>query len=211
MTSAFPKSSSGRAKPSPAISEAGESDANDKRARILGAARRLFLRYGVKRTSIDDVAREAEIAKGTVYLYYASKNDLFAAVAERLCTDILVAARQALLKKKSLTERLVDFLDGYIGHMHRLIGQSPHVAELSESKEVLAATIYANFDVQMKELIRTALNDAGIARKSAADMFLAAALGALRTGDIAQKPYRARLAALVDTLVLGLQAKSYRE
>jgi AcrR family transcriptional regulator len=211
MTSAFPKSSSGRAKPSPAISEAGESDADDKRARILGAAQRLFLRYGVKRTSIDDVAREAEIAKGTVYLYYASKNDLFAAVAERLCTDILVAARQALLKKKSLAERLVDFLDGYIGHMHRLIAQSPHVAELSESKEALAATIYANFDVQMKELIRTALNDAGIARKSAADMFLAAALGALRTGDIAEKPYRARLAALVDTLVLGLQAKSHRE
>jgi AcrR family transcriptional regulator len=211
MTSAFPKSSSGRAKPSPAISEAGESDADDKRARILGAAQRLFLRYGVKRTSIDDVAREAEIAKGTVYLYYASKNDLFAAVAERLCTDILVAARQALLKKKSSAERLVDFLDGYIGHMHRLIAQSPHVAELSESKEALAATIYANFDVQMKELIRTALNDAGIARKSAADMFLAAALGALRTGDIAEKPYRARLAALVDTLVLGLQAKSHRE
>src|ERR1700730_18652132 len=141
MTSAFLKSSSGRARLSPTMSEAGESDAKDKRARILSAAQHLFLRYGVKRTSIDDVAREAEIAKGTVYLYYASKNDLFAAVAERLCTDILVAARQALLKKKSLAERLVDFLDGYVGHMHRLIAQSPHVAELSESKEALAATI----------------------------------------------------------------------
>jgi AcrR family transcriptional regulator len=188
------------------MSEAGESDTNDKRARILSAAQDLFLRYGVKRTSIDDVAREAEIAKGTVYLYYESKHDLFAAVAERICSDILATASQTLLKKKLLAERLVDFLDTYIGQMHRLIAQSPHVAELRESKDTLAATIYANFDFQMKGLIRTALNEEGIARKGAADMFLAAALGAVGTGDIAEKPYRGRLAALVDTLVLGLRA-----
>jgi AcrR family transcriptional regulator len=188
------------------MSEAGESDTNDKRARILSAAQDLFLRYGVKRTSIDDVAREAEIAKGTVYLYYESKHELFAAVAERICSDILATASQTLLKKKLLAERLVDFLDTYIGQMHRLIAQSPHLAELRESKETLAATIYANFDSQMKGLIRTALNEEGIARKGAADMFLAAALGALGTGDIAEKPYRGRLAALVDTLVLGLRA-----
>jgi len=206
MTSAFPKSSSGRAKPSPAISETQESDTNDKRARILGAAQHLFLRYGVKRTSIDDVAREAEIAKGTIYLYYESKNELFAAVAERLCSDILARARQTLVTKKGLSERLVDFLDGYIGRLHRLIAQSPHVAELTESKEALAATIYANFDFKMKGLIRTALNEAGITRKGAPDMFLAAALGALRTGDIAEKAYLTRLTALADTLVLGLRA-----
>jgi AcrR family transcriptional regulator len=207
MTSAFQKSSSGRARPSPAISEAGESDANDKRARILSAAQHLFLRYGVKRTSIDDVAREAAIAKGTVYLYYESKNDLFAAVYERLCSDILATARQTLLQERPLTERLVDFLDSYIGHMHRLVAHSPHVAELTESKEALAATVYANFDFQMRGLIRTALNESGITRKGAIDMFLAAALGALRTGDIAEKPYRARLAAVVETLVLGLRVK----
>ena len=207
MTSVYPKSSSGRARPSPVISDAGDGDADDKRARILGAAQRLFLRYGVKRTSIDDVAREAAIAKGTVYLYYESKNDLFAAVYERLCSDILSTARQTLHQEKPLTERLVDFLDSYIGHMHRLVAHSPHVAELTESKEALVTTVYASFDLQMKGLIRTALNESGITRKGAADMLLAAALGALRTGDIAENPYRARLAALVETLVLGLQAK----
>jgi hypothetical protein len=99
----------------------------------------------------------------------------------------------------SFTERLVDCLDSYIGQMHRLTARSPHVAELTESKEALAATIYADFEVQMKGLITSALNEAGIVQKGAADMFFAAAVGALRTGDIAEKPYRARLAALVDT------------
>jgi AcrR family transcriptional regulator len=205
MTSAFPKSSSGHAKLSPATSEAGESDAKDKRARILGAAQQLFLRYGVKRTSIDDVALAAQIAKGTVYLYYKSKNELFAAVAELLCADILATARQTLLEKKPLNERLVDCLDSYIGQMHRLTMQSPHVAELSESKEALAATIYARFEVQMRGLIRSALDEAGIVSKGAADMLFAAAIGALKTGDAAKKPYRARLTALVDILILGLQ------
>jgi AcrR family transcriptional regulator len=206
MTSTSQKSSSVRAKPSPAISEAGESDAHDKRARILGAAQRLFLLYGVKRTSIDDVALDAEIAKGTVYLYYKSKNDLFAAVYERVCSEILVTAHQTLGANRHLNERLVDFFDSYIGHLHRLIAQSPHIAELTESKEVLAATVYADFESRMQALLRTALQEGGIVRKGASDMFLAAAIGALKTGDIAERSYRARLGALVDTLILGLRA-----
>jgi AcrR family transcriptional regulator len=206
MTSASQKSSSVRAKPSPAISEAGESEGNDKRARILAAAQRLFLLYGVKRTSIDDVALAADIAKGTVYLYYKSKNDLFAAVSERLCSEILVTARETLSTNRPLTERLVEVLDSYIGWLHRLTAQSPHIAELTESKEVLAASIYADFESQMEALIQTALKDARIAGKGASEMFFAAAIGALKTGDIAERPYRARLGALVDTLVLGLKA-----
>jgi AcrR family transcriptional regulator len=153
-----------------------------------------------------DVALEADIAKGTVYLYYKSKNDLFAAVSERLCSEILVIARETLGNNNPLGERLVEVLDSYIGRLHRLTAQSPHIAELTESKEVLAASIYADFEFQMQALIRTALKDANIAKKGASEMFFAAAIGALKTGDIAERPYRVRLAALVDTLILGLKA-----
>lgn len=204
MTSASLRSSSVRAKPSLAISKAGESDADDKRTRILAAAQRLFLLYGVKRTSIDDVALDADIAKGTLYLYYKSKNELFAAVSEQIFSEILVTARETLSSNRPLTERLVDVLDGYIGRLHRLTAQSPHIAELTESKEVLAARIYADFSSQMQALIRTALKNAEIPGKGASDMFFAVAIGALKTGDIAERPYRARLSALVETLILGL-------
>ncbi len=203
MKSASPKSSSAPAKHSPVTPDHG--DGSDKRARILDAALSLFLRYGVKRTSIDDVAREAGIAKGTVYLYYESKTMLFAAIAERLCADMLAAARRALQEKAALTGRLVGFLDAYVGEMHRLVAQSPHVEELTLSKESVAAATYAEFNLQMKGLLRGVLNSAGVDHKGAGDMFLAAALGALRTGDIAEKPYRARLTALVDTLLAGLR------
>ena len=47
-----------------------------KRQRILRAATDLFVHHGYRKTSIDDVARSAHVAKGTVYLYFKSKADL---------------------------------------------------------------------------------------------------------------------------------------
>ncbi len=47
-----------------------------KRARILESATGLFVRFGYRKTSIDEVARAAGVAKGTVYLYYQNKAEL---------------------------------------------------------------------------------------------------------------------------------------
>lgn len=177
---------------------------DDKRMRILNSAQNLFLRYGVKRTSMDDVAREAGIAKGTLYLYFTSKNALFAALAERICATTLAEAGKAIHEEKPLTQRLVNFLDAYIGEMQRLIAHSPHVAELSESKKVFAAATYADFDRQIKLLLQTSLSEVGISKEEACDMFLAAAIGAIKTGDPARDPYRKRLTAIVEVLIAGL-------
>lgn len=57
---------------------AREKDA--KRRAILRAAIRCFARKGYASVSLDDVARAAEVAKGTVYLYFKSKADLFASL-----------------------------------------------------------------------------------------------------------------------------------
>jgi len=187
------------------MSNSSESAANDKRSRILDAAQSLFLRYGVKRTSLDDVVREAGIAKGTLYLYFDSKDALFAAIAERLCAETFKNATEAIAFSSSITSRIVGFLDAYIGSMHRLTAQSPHISELTESKEALAAGIYDAFNRKMGDLLRKVLKEDGIERADAVDMFFAAAVGALKTGDSAAKPYRARLTALTDVLVVGLR------
>ena len=187
------------------MSDSGESAGNDKRNRILDAAQNLFLRYGVKRTALDDVVREAGIAKGTLYLYFDSKDALFAAVAEQLCAEVLRNAEEAIASSSSRTSRIVGCLDAYIGSMHRLTAQSPHIVELTESKEALAAAIYGAFNRKMRDLLRKVLRDSGIERGDAVDMFFAAAIGTLKTGDSAAKPYRARLTALTEILVAGLR------
>jgi AcrR family transcriptional regulator len=51
--------------------------------RLLDAATRLLVRWGYRKTTIDDVAREAGVGKGTIYLHWKDKNDLFRAAILR--------------------------------------------------------------------------------------------------------------------------------
>lgn len=57
-----------------------EADLDVKRRRILDAAKGLLIRGGFQDIVLDDVARQAGVAKGTLFLYYASKEQLFTAV-----------------------------------------------------------------------------------------------------------------------------------
>jgi AcrR family transcriptional regulator len=189
------------------MSNSGKSAGNDKRSRILDAAQNLFLRYGVKRTSLDDVVRAAGIAKGTLYLYFDSKDELFAAIAEHLCAELLRKAEEAIASSSAMTPRIVGCLDAWIGSMHRVTAQSPHIAELTESKEALAAPIFTAFNRKMKDLLRKVLKDGGIKRPDAVDMFFAAAIGTLEAGDSTAKAYRARVTALTDVLLAGLRLR----
>lgn len=54
-----------------------------KAHRILDAAADLILRWGYNKTTMDDIARQAGVAKGTVYLYWKSREDLFRALIAR--------------------------------------------------------------------------------------------------------------------------------
>src|SRR5579871_5869210 len=51
--------------------------------RILDAASRLLVRWGYRKTTIDDVAREAGVGKGTIYLHWKDKSELFRAAVMR--------------------------------------------------------------------------------------------------------------------------------
>mgnify|MGYP002629923784 CR=1 FL=1 len=61
------------------VEEEPEDPRDRKRLRILRVATDLFVRHGYRKTSIDDVARAAHVAKGTVYLYFKNKADLLMA------------------------------------------------------------------------------------------------------------------------------------
>ncbi len=66
-----------------------------RRDAILAAARKVFAQKGYDGATIADIARAAGVAAGTVYLYYASKIDLFAALNARLFEIINEAMQEA--------------------------------------------------------------------------------------------------------------------
>ena len=57
--------------------------ADVRREQLLDAAERLLLERGLRATTVADVAREAGVAKGTVYLYFRSRDELLAGLRSR--------------------------------------------------------------------------------------------------------------------------------
>jgi len=62
-----------------------------RREEILAAALKAFARGGYHGTQVDDVIREAGIARGTFYLHFESKHDVFAALVDRMLKVFLDA------------------------------------------------------------------------------------------------------------------------
>jgi AcrR family transcriptional regulator len=61
----------------------------DKASRILDAAEALLVSFGYRKVTVDDVARRAGVGKGTVYLYWPSKRELFATVLTREAAELV--------------------------------------------------------------------------------------------------------------------------
>ena len=80
--------------------------ASGKRDLILRAATTVFARHGFFSAQVADVAREAGVAAGTVYLYFRSKDDLLVSIFERNMKDARTEARAALEGLASPVERL---------------------------------------------------------------------------------------------------------
>ncbi len=58
------------------IAKPGEEGRSPKAVRILASATELFVQRGYRKTSVDEIAERAQVAKGTVYLHFTSKADL---------------------------------------------------------------------------------------------------------------------------------------
>lgn len=81
------------------------------REKIIKAAIDAFSKYGFDRTRMDDVAKTADLSKGTIYLHFKSKEDLFYAI----CENNLVEAKQQIstmfAKKEDLVSEIERFYD----------------------------------------------------------------------------------------------------
>lgn len=72
-----------------------EKDRSDRSAQIRRAALKLFNEKGFSATRLEDVAEEAGISKGTIYLYFENKEDLFFAIIRGVVPEILDQREQA--------------------------------------------------------------------------------------------------------------------
>jgi AcrR family transcriptional regulator len=116
----------------------------ERRRRVLDAALETFWRYGFRKTSMDEVARAADISRQGLYFYFGNKEDLFRETMRKSLDDALAAVSARLAQADApIEDRLVDAMDGWYG---RHVGQfSSDNSDLMEKSGALLGTMYADY------------------------------------------------------------------
>jgi AcrR family transcriptional regulator len=74
--------------------------AQERREDLMNAAQRLFLEQGIEPTTIEQITSAADVAKGTFYLHFSSKDDVRAALGERFAHQHLAKIKAAIAQKQ---------------------------------------------------------------------------------------------------------------
>src|SRR5687768_11869220 len=101
------------------------SPGGDKRERILDAAERIFARHGFFAARVSEVAKEAGVADGTIYLYFKSKDDLLISVFENRMAHVNDQLRAAIADLPP-GEQLRAFIHAYL----RMVSDEPTAVEV---------------------------------------------------------------------------------
>jgi TetR/AcrR family transcriptional regulator, fatty acid metabolism regulator protein len=78
----------------------------DKRAVILRAATRVFARNGYFNSKVADIARAADVADGTVYLYFKSKEEILHSIFDQNMAQAIAAGRKLIANIRDPREKL---------------------------------------------------------------------------------------------------------
>ncbi len=77
---------------------------------ILQAAYRVFAERGFEQATMDEIAKEAGVAKGTLYLYYPSKQDIYSAALHRSVVELAAQTAEAVAAAPSVEEKIRAFV-----------------------------------------------------------------------------------------------------
>jgi len=171
-------------------------DENVRYKRAIRAAEELFKKVGFRGVTMELVAREADVAKGTLYSYFKNKDELFLAVCARMARIEERAVEQALLKPDAaLDSRLADAIIAKHRIIFMLVRGSAHAAELFSYTHNVAGEIFAVMDGAILKMLQTAMAEDPVLAPQASRLARALYLG---SADLAKRS--ATLADMEDEL-----------
>ena len=80
------------------------------RAEIVGVARKIFTRYGFRKTTMEEIAAASRKGKSSIYYYFKSKEDIFRAVVEHEAAELRTELYRAINSKRDPIERLKAYV-----------------------------------------------------------------------------------------------------
>jgi AcrR family transcriptional regulator len=94
-------------------------NADEARQQILLAAEQVILRYGVEKTTMDDIGKEAGVSRPTVYRYFSDRDALLSALIEWRSRMLFDAARKFISSHETFADQLIEGLIYLVDHGRR--------------------------------------------------------------------------------------------
>jgi AcrR family transcriptional regulator len=143
----------------------------ERAQRILDAAATLILRWGFQKTTLDDVSRQAGVAKGTMYLHWKTREDLFRAliqrerlalaedIRERVSADLAGATLRGILKHTALALMKRPLLKAVLMRDMDVLGKLAHgrQSSIAHTDKLMGFKIYLEL-LREYGLVRTDLS-----------------------------------------------------
>jgi AcrR family transcriptional regulator len=92
------------------IQERKEREKERRRQQIMVAAKRVFSEKGFNKATMEDIAQEAELSPGTLYLYFKNKEELYASLSLRILQYLLLRVEHVIEEKDAGTEDKIKLL-----------------------------------------------------------------------------------------------------
>jgi AcrR family transcriptional regulator len=180
---------------------------SDRRARVARAALAVFARYGFRKTSMEEVARAADVSRQGLYLLFGDKEALFRAAVGRMIEDGLTAVDTALARDAPIGPRLYGAMKAWYGrsvgapaeHADELFARSVALlrGEMERAGEAVAVRLEAAIAASP---LAGRLAERGLSPADAARTLEACGLG-LKHAGLTRETFKARLAAVVSLAV----------
>ncbi len=91
-----------------------------KRDSIISAAEQLFAGYGIKKTTMEDIAKKVHMGKSTVYYYFKSKEEIFAEVIKKDSGTFKVELERAIAAGETPHKKISDYVRARMIYLRRL-------------------------------------------------------------------------------------------
>jgi len=104
------------------MAKRGPNGRGEKRDRILRAAVKIFSRKGFFNSKVSEIARAAEVADGTIYLYFRNKDDLLISLFEEKMGEVVADVRRRTAVGGNAIEKLRIFIENHMDLLERESG-----------------------------------------------------------------------------------------
>jgi AcrR family transcriptional regulator len=157
------------------ITDRRERDKQQRRDSIVDAAERFFFSKGFPTTTIDEIAEAAELSKGTIYLYFKNKEELYVAIVQRGMHFLTDLFREAIAKSptgkekvRAIGQALLTFYERHPHHFKALFYQHDNpscpVPDVDRGGPLIKALIHDREELYAfsVEAIRSGIADGSI-------------------------------------------------